>query len=192
MKKKTNDEYRVPSLAEADSAYADLIAKRMGLEQRYSELNTQRSKLLGEIAAAKAAGGKYIAPAVAELLGGPKEGTSVAELSRQLREVATEMAHIEDAREVLFRRTAEARDVASKTVCVTVRQEYQRRLTAVCEAARALEAAREEHDALLDDLEREDVRVGYLGPVRPFFLGDRGQGQVFHFLKEVREAGHNV
>jgi len=93
---------------------------------------------------------------------------------------------------ILARRPAEARDVASRTVCATVRQEYQRRLTAVCEAARALEAAREEHDTLLDDLEREDVRLGYLGPVRPFFLGDRGHGRVFHFLKEVREAGHNV
>lgn len=61
------------------------------------------------------------------------------------------------------------------------------RLAAVCEAARALEAAREEHDALLDDLEREDVRLRYLGPVRAHFTE-----RVAYFLRECAEAGHNV
>jgi hypothetical protein len=83
-----------------------------------------------------------------------------------------------------------ARNQASKVVCDTVRQEYQRRLGAVCDAAKALEAARQEHDALLDDIEREDVNLAYLRPVRAHFLGDRREGKVFYFLKEVKEFGH--
>ncbi|MEY9880474.1 hypothetical protein [Bradyrhizobium sp. USDA 328] len=191
LKTKTTDEFRVPSLAEADSSYADLIAKRMELEQRDSKLNSERSKLRGKIEAARAAGGKHISPGVAALLGDDPTD-SIADLSRQLREVTSEIANIESAREVLHRRTDEARNVASKLVCFTVMPEYQRRLGAVCDAARALEAAREEHDALLDDLEREDVRLGYLRPVRAHFLGDRREGKVHYFLKEAKEAGFNV
>ncbi|MCP1792441.1 hypothetical protein J2R95_008740 [Bradyrhizobium japonicum] len=143
LKTKTTDEFRVPSLAEADSSYADLIAKRVELEQRDSKLNSERSKLRGKIEAGRAAFGKHISPGVAALLGDDPTD-SIADLSRQLREVTTEIANIESAREVLHRRTDEARNVASKLVCFTMMPEYQRRLGAVCEAARALEAAKPE------------------------------------------------
>jgi DNA repair exonuclease SbcCD ATPase subunit len=191
MKKKPADEFRVPSLGEADPTYAALVAKRDELNERYRGLNAERSRLGHEIEEAKAAGGERLNADVARLLGDSPEG-SVSELSRQLREVVIEMGNIESAQEVLRRRIDEARNIASKTVCATVRQEYQRRLGAVCDAAKILESAREQHDALLDDIEREDVSLAHLRPVRAHFLGDRRDGKVSHFLREVSEAGHNV
>ncbi|MCK1420716.1 hypothetical protein IVB14_05165 [Bradyrhizobium sp. 180] len=191
LKKKPADEFIVPSLADSSPEFAALIAKRQELEQNYAKLNTERSKLLEEIKAAKAAGGEHLNSSVARILGDAAKG-SIGELSKRLRDIVTEMSNIEDAREVLYRRTGEARDKASKIVCSAVRHEYKRRLAALCDAARALEAAREDHDALIDDLEREDVRLGYLAPITPHFMGDRREGRIFHFLKEVREKGYNV
>jgi len=106
--------------------------------------------------------------------------------------VATEMGNIESAQEVLRRRIDEARNRASKTVCDTVRQEYERRLGNLCKLLVDAEAARQSHDELLDDIEREDVHNGFLRPVHPHFMGDRRDGRVSYFLKEVREAGHNA
>ncbi|BAL10434.1 MULTISPECIES: hypothetical protein [Bradyrhizobium] len=190
LKKKDTEEFRVPSLAESSQEYNGLIVKQLGLHERYLALNAESNKLRGEIEKARAAGGQPLSPSVAALLGDAPDSLTL--LSQRQREVATEMNNIETAQEILRRRIEEARNGASKAVCDSVRGEYQRRLGAVCEAARALEAAREDHDSLLDDIEREDVRVDYLRPVRPFFLGDRREGRVFHYLKEVAEAGHNA
>ncbi|MBH5371478.1 hypothetical protein [Bradyrhizobium glycinis] len=190
LRKKTADEYRVPSLSEISADHASLIAKQIELQTRYGELNTERGLLRREIEVAKAAGGKHPSLAVAELLGDETEA-SVAGLSKKLREVASEMANIEAAQEILRRRTDEARDAASKLVCTAVMPEYRRRLGLLCEAARALEAARQEHDALLDQLDAEDVRKDYLRVVVPHFMGDRRDGRVSQFLREVKET-HDV
>ena len=183
------ESFHVPSLAECDPHYAALVAKQTELHNRYTELRDERSKLNRDIEAEKAAGGQRVAPDVARLLGDPED--SVTGLSQRLRVVATEMANIEAAQEILRRRLDEARDKASKSACDVVRQEYQRRLSALCDAARALAVAREQHDQLIDGLEREDVRTGYLRIVAPFFLGDRRDGHIPSFLKEAKEA-HNV
>lgn len=190
LKKKETEDFRVMSLGEADAAYAALVSKRNELQNRYTELHAERGKLRREIEAEEASGRQRVSPEVARLLGDSPD--SVTALSARHREVAVEMGHIEVAQETLRRRLEEARNGASKAACDGVRGEYQRRLSAVCEAAKALEAARDDHDALLDDLEREDVNLAYLRPVRAHFLGDRGQGRVFYFLKEAREAGFNV
>jgi hypothetical protein len=116
----------------------------------------------------------------------------VPHLRKRRREVSGEITDAETALGVIARRLAAARDVASKAACDAIRSEYQRRLSFVCESAKALEAAREEHDALLDDLEREDINMAYLRPVRAHFLGDRRDGKIGYFMKEAREAGHNV
>lgn len=189
-KKKVVDEFRVPSLAEASPEYAGLIKKRQELQNSYGELNTERSKLRKEIEAAKAAGGQRVAPDVARLLGDPED--SVTGLSQRLREVATEMANIETAQEVLRRRLEEARGRASKVVCDSVRLEYTQRLRRLCKLLTEVETARQSHDELLDDMDREDVSKAYLRPVVPFFLGDRRDGRIHYFFKEVKEAGHNV
>ncbi|WP_247412302.1 hypothetical protein [Bradyrhizobium sp. 23] len=190
-KKSTTDEFIVASLAESSSEFAALIAKRQDLEQSYSKLNAERSNLLDEIKVAKAAGGERLSVGVARLLGEETEG-SVTELAKRLRDVVAEMGVIEDTREVLRRRTDEARDKASKIICSATLPEYRRRLKALCDAARELEEARQHHDHLLDQLDVEDVNKNYLRPIQAHFMGDRGQGRVFHFLKEVRENGHDV
>jgi chromosome segregation ATPase len=190
LKTKTTDAFVVPSLSAASPEHKALVEKQTELQGRYSELHSERAKLRREIEAEEAAGKQRLAPEVARLLGDPAD--SVTALSNRHREVAVEMGHIEVAQETLRRRLSEARNGASKAVCDVVRGEYQRRLGAVCEAAKALEAAREQHDALLDDIEREDVNLAYLRAVRPFFLGDRHDGKVSYFLREVKEAGHNA
>ncbi|MCK1714269.1 MULTISPECIES: hypothetical protein [unclassified Bradyrhizobium] len=151
--KKDTEPFRIPSLADASPEHATLLAKQEDLNDRYRKLNAERSKLRGEIEAEKAAGGQRLSPDVARLLGDAPD--SLTMLTQRQREVAGEMATIEAGQEVILRRLNESRNVASKVVCDTMRQEYQRRLGAVCDAARALEAAREHHDALLNDIERE-------------------------------------
>lgn len=190
LKLKPTDDFRIPSLAEASPEFAALVAKQTELHSRYSKLRAERTKLSGEIEAERASGGQRLSPEVAALLGDAPD--SLTMLTQRQREIATEMATIEAGQEVLLRRLDEARNVASKLVCSTMLPEYRRRLGAVCDAAKAMEAAREQHDALLDDIERQDVRLDYLRPVRAFFLGDRRDGRVFYFMKEVREAGHAV
>jgi hypothetical protein len=190
LKTKTTDEFRVPSLAESDPSYGALLQKQSELHNRYIKLRDERSKLSREIEAEKAAGGQRLSPEVAALLGDAPD--SLTMLTQRQREIATEMSTIEAGQEVILRRLDEARNVASKLVCSTMLPEYRRRLGAVCDAAKALEDAREQHDALLDDIEREGVRFDYLRPVRAHFLGDRREGRVFYFLKEVRENGHNA
>lgn len=69
LKKKPVDEFRIPSLSEASPEHAALIAKRQELNEQYSALNAERSKLRGEIEKAKAAGGERLPPGVAALLG---------------------------------------------------------------------------------------------------------------------------
>ncbi|EIG56186.1 hypothetical protein [Bradyrhizobium sp. WSM1253] len=190
LKTKPVDDFRIPSLAEASPEYAGLVEKRQELSDRYRELSGERSKLSGDIEAEKAAGGQRLSPGVAALLGDAPDKLTL--MSQRMREVATSMDNIEAAQEVIRRRMDEARNGASKVVCDTMRQEYQRRLGAVCAAAKALAGAREEHDALLDDIEREDVNLAYLRPVRAHFLGDRRDGKIGYFLKECAENGHNV
>jgi phage shock protein A len=190
MAKKSTEAFEVPSLETASSEYAALIAKRQELQDRYSELNAERSKLRKDIEAAKAAGGQRLSAGVAALLG-EDPVDSVTALTKRLREVATAMSDSEVAIEVLRRRISEERDRASKTVCDSIRQEHQRRLGVVCDCARALESAREEYELLMDALDAEDVRKDFLPPVRASFLGDRRQGRVFYFLKEV-EASRRV
>lgn len=190
LKVKPADEFRVPSLAESSTEYASLVGKRDALNDRYRELNAERSKLSGEIEAEKAAGGQRLSPGVAALLGDSPDTLTV--LSARLREVATETGNIETALEILRRRIEEARGRASAIVCATVRSEYDRRLGVLCKLLTEVQAARQSHDELLDDLDREDVEKSYLKPAIPFFLGDRRDGHIPRFMREVAENGHNV
>lgn len=186
-KKKDTEEFRVPSLAEADATYAAMLQRQSDLSAMLSKLHSERGELEKNIAEQPKS--PYSA-GVSRLLG-DDEG-SAPHLRKRRAEVLGEITDVETALLVIRKRLDEARNGASKAVCDTMRQEYQRRLGAVCDAAKALEVAREQHEALLDDIEREDVNLAYLSPVRAHFLGDRREGKVFYFLREVREAGHNV
>lgn len=179
------ESFRVPTLAEASPEFAALLQRQNELNERLSSLNKEGRDLDKRIAeqpkSPHSAG-------VSRLLGDPED--AVPHLRKRRREVSGEITDVETALGVIAKRLAAARNVASKTACDAIRGEYQRRLAVVCEAAKALESAREDHDALLDDIEREDVNHAYLRPVRAHFLGDRREGRVFYFLKEVKEAGH--
>jgi hypothetical protein len=186
--KKETAEYSIPSLVKSSPEYAGLVAKQAELHNRHTELRGERTKLSAEIELDKAAGGQRVAPDVARLLGDPED--SVTGLSQRLRAVATEMSNIETAQEILRRRMEEARGRASAIVCATVRPEYDRRLGVLCKLLTEVETARQSHDELLDDLDREDVAKSYLQPLIPHFLGDRRDGHIPRFMREVREAGH--
>ncbi|WP_247819798.1 hypothetical protein [Bradyrhizobium sp. 187] len=152
------------------------------MSELLSSLNKESAELDNKIAAAPQV---LHSAAVSALLGDPED--SAPHLRKRRRQVSGEIANAETALEVIAKRITAARDVASKTACDAIRGEYRRRLSAVCTAAKALEVTRSHHDELLNDLEREDINLGYLRPVRAHFVE-----RVEYFLKEVREAGHNV
>ncbi|WP_445222128.1 hypothetical protein ACKWRH_21125 [Bradyrhizobium sp. Pa8] len=185
--KKNADEFRVLSLAEADPAYAALLQRQSELSALLSKLRSERSDLDKKIEeqpkSAYSAG-------VSRLLG-DDEGAA-PQLRKRRSEVLGEITDVETALVVIKKRLDEARNGASKLVCDNARPEYARRLGALCRLLAEVEVARQSHDELLDDLEREDVNPGYLRIVRPFFLGDRRDGKISYFVKEAREAGHNV
>ncbi|WP_234683977.1 hypothetical protein [Bradyrhizobium monzae] len=186
LKKKDVEEFRVPTLGESDAAYAALLQRQSDLSAMLSKLHSERGELEKNIAEQPKS--PYSA-GVSRLLG-DDEGAA-PHLRKRRGEVLGEITDVETALVVIRKRLDEARNGASKAVCDAVRQEYQKRLGVVCDAARALEAARQSHDELIAAIEREDVNLAYLKPVHPFFMGDRREGKVFHFLKEVAEA-HNV
>lgn len=182
LKKKDTEEFVPPTLEGSSAEYAAMIAKRLELSELLSTLNKEAAALDIKIAAQPKS---PHSAGVSRLLGDPED--SAPHLRKRRREVSGEITDIETALGVIAKRIAAARDIASKTACDVIRGEYQRRLSVVCDAARALEAARSYHDALLEDLEREDINLGYLRPVRAHFTE-----RVAHFIKEAREAGHSV
>ncbi|KYK47277.1 hypothetical protein A1D31_31410 [Bradyrhizobium liaoningense] len=186
-KKDTTESFRVPTLEESSTEFAGLLTKQAELSALLSGLRKESDELDKRIAeqpkAPHSAG-------VSKLLGDPED--AAPHLRKRRREVSGEITDVETALVVIRKRLEEARDVASKTACDAIRGEYRRRLSAVCDAARALEAARQVHDELLDQLDAEDIRKDFLRPVIPHFMGDRHEGRAFYFLKEVKEAGYNV
>lgn len=186
LKKKDVEEFHIPTLGEADAGYAALLQRQSDLSAMLSKLHGERGDLEKNIAEQPKS--PYSA-GVSRLLG-DDEGAA-PHLKKRRGEVLGEITDVETALVVIRKRLDEARNGASKAVCATIMPEYLKRLSDVCGAAKALEAARERHDSLLDDIEREDVNLAYLRPVRAHFLGDRREGKVHYFLKEVKEA-HNV
>ncbi|MDA9409986.1 hypothetical protein [Bradyrhizobium sp. CCBAU 45384] len=182
LKNKSAHEFIVPTLETSSQDYASLVAKRRELHELLSSLNKEAADLDTKIAAAPNA---PHSAGVSKLLGDPED--AAPNLRKRRRAVSGEITDCETALGVIAKRIEAAREVASKTACTAVRGEYGRRLGALCETAKALEAARAQHDSLLDDLEREDINLAYLRPVRAHFTE-----RVAYFLKEAREAGHNV
>lgn len=180
--KKAADEFILPTLETSSSDYAGLVAKRQELHELLSALNKEAGDLDSKIAAAPNA---PHSAAIARLLGDPED--AAPNLRKRRHEVSGAITDCETALGVIAKRIVAAREVASKTACDAIRGEYRRRLAAVCSAAKALEVARSNHDELLNDLEREDINLGYLRPVRAHFVE-----RVSYFLKECAENDHNV
>jgi chromosome segregation ATPase len=190
MKKNTVTEFAVPSLADASPDYAALLDKQSELLAQQTELNREKGEIERQYAALPATAADVANERVAALLGEQPDGRPM--LKKQHADIRAAIADVESALEIVRRRIADARDPASREVCAAVRPEYERRLAHMCKLLVEVEAARQSHDELLDDLDREDVSKASLRPVTPFFLGDRREGRIFSFLKESKEHGFNV
>jgi len=187
LKKKATDAFVVPSLAEASPEYAALLQKQAELQARQSTLRDQRREVEREIAAQPVATMR-VSARVAELLG--DELDSAPNLQRRLAEVRSAEHDVEEAIEIVRRRLADARGLASVAVCTAVRPEYARRVKAMVAAVTALQAAREDYDALVDELVVNDVQWTSLVPMHPTFCGDRQDGHLTRYLRDAKEAGY--
>lgn len=181
MATNNKSDFRVPSLAEADSEYATIQSHLADLMSKHSAAHREASEIEADILARPA---PRMRAGVAELIGGTVD-ISLQQRPGQLKEKRSHVADLEDAIEILRRRLADRRGKASVAACATVRAEYSRRVSAICAALEDVDTARKDAEMLLDALEREDVALGYLPPLRPTFMTG-----YLHFLKEAKDAGY--
>lgn len=188
-RKKSADAFAVPSLSDASPDYAALVQKQAELQAHQSALRDQRREVEREIAAQPPAAMR-VSARVAELLG--DEQDSAPNLQRRLAEVRGAERDVEEAIEIVRRRLADARGMASVAVCAAIRPEYARRVKAMVAAVTALQDARADYDALVDDLVAGDIAWTSLVPMHPTFCGDRQDGHLTRYLRDAKEAGYNV
>ncbi|MDE4559590.1 hypothetical protein LOF24_16120 [Sinorhizobium meliloti SM11] len=178
--------YRVPSLAEADSEYG-------AMEAKLGELNTEAANTSREIRLIEADMLDRPAPAisagVASLLGQAVD-PSLTERPAKLVALRKHASDVENAQNIVRRMLADRRSIASVAACKAVKAEYGRRVAALVSALEAAHTARLHAEELIGDLERNDVQLGYLPPLRPTFLGALSDGHVQRFAKEARENGY--
>lgn len=179
--------FRVPSLEEANPAYAALIEKRREIDQRRAGLERERSDLIQQIEADTRSAASV---RVAELLGDEGDGFSKAHARARVAEIARQLGDIVQAHEEIRRRLSIERSTASVTICKAVRPEYGRCVAAVCKALEAVNAAHREYEQLKNDLEAEDIAWTRLTPMGPRFLGDVRDGHIQRYLREAKEAGY--
>lgn len=178
--------FRIPSLGEADADYA-------AMEKKLAELNAQLAETKAEDRALEkdmlARPAPAIRSGVAELLGETVD-RSLHSRPTRLQELRRNASDLEAAIEIIRRRMADRRSIASVAACKAVRGEYAGRVAAIITALEAVAAARADAELLLDGLEREDVQITYLPPLRPNFLGTIGDGHIERCVREAREAGY--
>jgi chromosome segregation ATPase len=185
---KANEPFRVPSLAEVDSGYAALLQKQAELTARQAELEREKRAVEKAIAADTS----EVKPEIAALLG--DEPGSKALNRRRVAEIRSEIADIEQAVIVLRQRLADARGRASTAVVAASRMEYARRVKAMVEAMRALDAAHREYDDLRFQFEAEDIAWTSLVPMTPAFLGGANEPdrRIARFMREAEAAGYGA
>lgn len=182
----TTPAFTVPSLADVDPAYSDLLKKQRELLDEQSKRNSELREIESAILADTS---PEVNPAVAALLG--DEPDSKAMNRQRAREIRGQLSAIAAALDVLRQRIAVARSRASQAVVASVRPEYARRVKAMVSAFEQVHAARVEYQALLDQFEMEDISWSSLIPMTPAFLGDIRDGRIQQFFKEAREAGYH-
>jgi len=188
LKKKSADEFRVPSLAEASPEYAALLARQRDLQRTYDELQMERRRLRREIEDEQKAGKQRISAGVARLLGDPEE--SVVDLSKLFRENTNEIGRVESALGIIQGRLNVERGRASSAVCAAVKPEYARRVVAIAKALEAVDAARGDYEDMRNQLDAEGVSWGSLFPLSLGFLGSYRNGHVQQFIIDNRRAGY--
>jgi hypothetical protein len=183
----TAEQFRIPSLAEASPEYTALLHKQAGLLARQAELNRERREIQKQIEAAGNSGPR-VSARIAELLGDDADSSPM--LRKQAADIRNQLADVEAALEIIFRRLADAKGPASAAVCAIVRPEYGRRVAAVAKALEALASARADYDDLRNQFEVEDVAWTSLIPMSLGFLGDPRDGHIPRFMQDAREAGY--
>ncbi|TIS53032.1 MAG: hypothetical protein E5W91_32680 [Mesorhizobium sp.] len=186
-KAKLADAYHVPTLEESSDVYAALRTKKLEINNEMSAAVTERRGLEKAIAADTS---REVRPAIAELLGDAPSGKALSR--RRVAELKQREADLEAALRIVDQRLTDAHTEASRAACAKVRPEFAKRVGAMIEAMKALDAAHLSFEELCRDLEAEDIRYGTLGQVKPYFLGDAhdGSGRIANYLKEAREHGY--
>lgn len=178
--------FRVPSLAEADAEYG-------AMEAKLAELNTEAASTSRDIRMLEADMLARPAPAisagVAALLGTAVD-PDLTERPAKLLALRKRAADIDEAQAIIRQQMTGRRSIASMAACKAVKAEYGRRVAALVSALDAAHSARLHAEELIGNLERNDVQLGYLPPLRPTFLGDLRDGHVQRFAKEARENGY--
>lgn len=179
--------YRVPSLAEADTIYAGLVAKRVELLDKQSSLLAERRKIEKAISADTS----IEVPSKVAVLLGDEPGTKAMN-RRRVSEIRAEHSDLEVAIRVVDRRLTEAKTNASRAVCDRVRSEYAKRVRAMVKALMALDEAHRHYDDLRYQLEEKDIAWTSLVPMSPRFLGASNDPnrQIARYIREAKEAGY--
>src|SRR4051794_32073759 len=101
------EQFRVPSLAEADQTYAALLAKSAELHNRQSVLRDEINAADKQLRDARAAPGERLSDSVAALLGDPPD--SAHGLRKNVVELRRQAGDVEAATEIQRRRITEAK-----------------------------------------------------------------------------------
>jgi len=176
----------VPTLAESDAEFANIIERSGVLNAEAAELGRERAQLRRDIAADTT---PDIPSAVAELLG--QAPSAKAERRARLAEVTRKLTNIEAALAVLAKARPAAESRAGNNVCKAVRSAYGERVAALCAALDTVDAAHRDLEDLRLAVEAEGASSGALGAV-PYFLGSARdpQRRVAEYAKTARDAGY--
>lgn len=182
----STEPFRVPSHAEVDAEFGEI-------KQKIAELQASQSATAREIVALeediRARPAPVVNAGVAALLGEVVD-TSLASRPARLRDLRKHAADLDEAIEILRRSLSDRRGQASAKVREAVKGEYGRRVAAVADALRQVNAAHLSLAALIDEFDREDIAWAALGPMQPNFLGNPHDGHVQIYLKEARALGY--
>ncbi|TIO04097.1 hypothetical protein [Mesorhizobium sp.] len=182
---KKSEPFIVPSLAEANSVYGELLAKRIDLNSVMSGRVAEQRRLEKEIAADTS---REVRPSIAALLGDAPGSKALNR--KRLAEVNSEIKDIESAMRILEQRIKDAHTAANRDACAILKPEFDKRIAAMVNAMRVLDAAHRDFDDLCGAAEAEDIRVAHIAP-KPFFLGGAREADR-RIAAYIREAGYAV
>lgn len=190
----------IPTLEEASSEYASLVAKRTELEGRRAQIDRQVDKLRKGTAPAALAAARTDR-AIALLGDVPDIATTRLiptrqDIARRTAELNRERDDLDGALAMLATRIEQATNRASGEVCARVREGYARAVSDVAQALTRARAAYSELSRIQEELELNQVRwLGHLPQPANLnmFLGNRyrdvNQSAAERFVEDAVAAG---
>jgi hypothetical protein len=160
-------EFKVPSLAEASPAYAELVARKAALLTTKQEAEAQ----LARDEAAYRSRPSQMSEKVAVLVGDCAPGESAYPTGARIREQQINLAAINQAVSVIDTRISAERGRASLVVCDQVRGEHRRLVRDVCFKLIELREYMAAYSAFADTLNDQDIAWGSLLPSQLLALG---------------------